>query len=68
MVLFMNTGNSFKQLKIDTGVNDHSWRIPIDIDNDSTYEFLNFIGGQNDVSESSVSLIKVDFSQLKIED
>ncbi|MEC8679921.1 MAG: FG-GAP-like repeat-containing protein [Bacteroidota bacterium] len=65
LVLFMNTGNSFKQFKINIDNNNWNWRIPVDVDNDKIYEFLIFKPNENPSDISS--LLKVDYSNFNID-
>jgi hypothetical protein len=56
--LFMNTGKKFKKFNINK-VKD-GWHMPVDIDNDSIYEFLTF-NSKDDPADIS-SLVKINYS------
>ncbi|MDC3181963.1 thrombospondin type 3 repeat-containing protein [Flavobacteriaceae bacterium] len=56
--LFMNTGKKFKKFNINK-VKD-GWHMPVDIDNDSIYEFLTF-NSKDDPSNIS-SVVKINYS------
>jgi len=56
--LLMNTGKKFKKFNINKVKN--GWHMPVDIDNDSIYEFLTF-NSKDDPADIS-SLVKINYS------
>ena len=58
IVIFMNTGKKFNNFIIDKKKN--GWHMPVDIDNDSIYEFLTF-NTKDDPSNIS-SVVKINYS------
>ena len=57
--LFMNTGKKFKKFNINKNIYN-GWHMPVDIDNDSIYEFLTFHTKVDPTNISSI--VKINYS------